>query len=521
MRAAACALLVCSVAHAQPEPRTELGALGPESSLTLPIFLGPREVAWFRFELPAISTTGRWLDIWTLAGSPPALSNADTIIALYSNDGQLVKVDDDDGPGDYSALSFGQASPPRPPVGGSLSFNGRDGQLAAGSYYFAVAAFRTDFALTDWGALPLMNVSGNVTLRLELGCSACPTNPSCTASIEPAHAPRGQSLLITVTPAAGANPPSTALAAEIDLSPLGGPAVVPLRDDGLAGDRFAADGVHSLEFILPAGAPDGTHVLNARVVDAQRRAGACAMTLSVATPAEWFEEFHGGADAEQTPAQHQRILGDGPVEVIWGSTTEFDADVYMLRVADPSSFSATVESITPGTDPQAFLFEACGGLGVVCNNDAVGESGDRARLGPGHIPRAGVYLLGVSGEGVDPFDDFGAPLWAIRPPRSELPPDNARPLWWWFGQSVPMSYRVTLSGCERVTPDLNACACPADFNGSGAVDPDDLGDFLNCYFATAPCPGADFDGSGTRDPDDLGDFINAYFGHFQGGGGCP
>ncbi|MGD9690740.1 MAG: hypothetical protein AB7K52_14680 [Phycisphaerales bacterium] len=54
-------------------------------------------------------------------------------------------------------------------------------------------------------------------------------------------------------------------------------------------------------------------------------------------------------------------------------------------------------------------------------------------------------------------------------------------------------------------------ACPADFNGDGNVDPDDLGDFINCYFGVPPCDGADFNDDGNVDPDDLGDFINIYF----------
>ncbi|MGD9691009.1 MAG: hypothetical protein AB7K52_11780 [Phycisphaerales bacterium] len=57
--------------------------------------------------------------------------------------------------------------------------------------------------------------------------------------------------------------------------------------------------------------------------------------------------------------------------------------------------------------------------------------------------------------------------------------------------------------------------CAADFNGDGSLDPDDLGDYINCYFSQPPCPMADFNADGNVDPDDLGDFINAYF------TGCP
>ncbi|MGD9688205.1 MAG: hypothetical protein AB7K52_05485 [Phycisphaerales bacterium] len=54
--------------------------------------------------------------------------------------------------------------------------------------------------------------------------------------------------------------------------------------------------------------------------------------------------------------------------------------------------------------------------------------------------------------------------------------------------------------------------CPADFNGDHNLDPDDLGDFINCFFSQPACAGADFNSDGNIDPDDLGDFINAYFG---------
>ncbi len=60
----------------------------------------------------------------------------------------------------------------------------------------------------------------------------------------------------------------------------------------------------------------------------------------------------------------------------------------------------------------------------------------------------------------------------------------------------------------------DAPGCPADFNGDGNLDPDDLSDYIGCYF-TPPCAGEDFNGDGNRDPDDLSDYIGAYF-----SGGC-
>lgn len=58
-------------------------------------------------------------------------------------------------------------------------------------------------------------------------------------------------------------------------------------------------------------------------------------------------------------------------------------------------------------------------------------------------------------------------------------------------------------------------ACLADFNGDTFLDPDDLSDFITCFFLDVQTPGtcvrADFNNDGLRDQDDLSDFITAFF----------
>jgi hypothetical protein len=65
--------------------------------------------------------------------------------------------------------------------------------------------------------------------------------------------------------------------------------------------------------------------------------------------------------------------------------------------------------------------------------------------------------------------------------------------------------------------------CAADFNNDGNVDPDDLADFITCFFLDIQFPGfcadADFNGDTFRDPDDLADFITTFF-LAVGGIGC-
>jgi hypothetical protein len=57
--------------------------------------------------------------------------------------------------------------------------------------------------------------------------------------------------------------------------------------------------------------------------------------------------------------------------------------------------------------------------------------------------------------------------------------------------------------------------CPADFNGDGFVNPDDLSDLITCFFLevqfAGSCPAADFNGDDFVNPDDLADFITTFF----------
>ncbi|MFN7022835.1 MAG: hypothetical protein ACK4WH_16165, partial [Phycisphaerales bacterium] len=79
------------------------------------------------------------------------------------------------------------------------------------------------------------------------------------------------------------------------------------------------------------------------------------------------------------------------------------------------------------------------------------------------------------------------------------------------GSDVPVAdftYRFELIDGGSFLPEC-------DFNGDTNLDPDDLADFIACYFggdySYAPCDGTDFNGDSTVDPDDLSDYISAYF----------
>jgi hypothetical protein len=72
----------------------------------------------------------------------------------------------------------------------------------------------------------------------------------------------------------------------------------------------------------------------------------------------------------------------------------------------------------------------------------------------------------------------------------------------------PLIAGIVITACSghNYTPP-----CLADFNADGTVDPDDLSDFIACYFTAPPCPQTDINSDGIIDPDDLADFIAAFF----------
>jgi hypothetical protein len=57
--------------------------------------------------------------------------------------------------------------------------------------------------------------------------------------------------------------------------------------------------------------------------------------------------------------------------------------------------------------------------------------------------------------------------------------------------------------------------CGGDFNADGLLNPDDLSEFITCFFLDIQfpglCPASDFNGDTLRNPDDLSEFITTFF----------
>jgi hypothetical protein len=149
-----------------PASFTELGQLADGAPITAVGNVTPGGIAWFHVTLPSVDAAARtYLDIDT-EGS----ALADTVLAVYRDDGTgtLVGSDDNDGSGLLSQLSYGKGS--RPAVGDGMIYNGRDGAtFTGGNYYIGVAQSPTIFA-SQWVTFNQTGTgSGQITLRLRTG----------------------------------------------------------------------------------------------------------------------------------------------------------------------------------------------------------------------------------------------------------------------------------------------------------------------------------------------------------------
>ncbi|MGH7131543.1 MAG: GC-type dockerin domain-anchored protein [Phycisphaerales bacterium] len=170
-----------------PPPTADYDAgvlnLAPASTiLTQTIVYGAGEVKWVKFIVPAGGVTlagGKFLDLDTegntlTGGTYPS----DTYITLFNQDGTIRVQDDDSGNGFASQFSFGIGT--RPPVGTGAAYDGRNGDLPAGTYFLALYAWpngagspAAPFVVSTTSAS-----AGDMVVNLTFGSQAPPAPPA-------------------------------------------------------------------------------------------------------------------------------------------------------------------------------------------------------------------------------------------------------------------------------------------------------------------------------------------------------
>lgn len=289
----------------------------------------------------------------------------------------------------------------------------------------------------------------------------------------PAAASAGDTILLVGIVTPGRNPDSTGIQVTGNLSAIGGSATQMFFDDGTNGDATAGDNRFSYRATIPNSQNSGNANLSVFVQDAQMRSATNTATVQVFGRDILTE---GTTDAGELPDTARRASGStGNLGAIIGTIDGVsDADMYRIRICNPSAFSANTTAQVAGAleDTQLFLFDA-NGRGVASNDDHPTIPGNqRSVLGPTRVTAPGVYYIAISGYNRDPFSDGGL-IWLNSPFNTERSPDGP-------GASLPVSrwesiaatggnYRISLTGVCFLEPD--ACVADVD-NGSGTGTPD-------------------------------------------------
>jgi hypothetical protein len=477
-------------------------------TMTMPQFissptqtLAPASVVWYKVTIPDVSPgSGNWLDIVGSGTISGGTFTNDTYMAVFNSAGTLMAYDDDDGPDAGSALSFGATTPTRPD-GNGVVHNGRDGSLAAGTYYVAIGGYACAFSSTFNATSTSNHTSGSVSITLDLNQPASPTL-ACAGGAGLA----GSSVLLTGTAVPGQNPTSLTLAVTGDLSSIGGSATQTFYDDGTNGDVTAGDHVFSYAYTIPGATAGGNYSVPMIVTDDLARTATCTASIAV----------------DETGSLPATAVTTG-ANPITGSLSAGDVDMYRIHICDPANFSAAVSAATI-SDTQLFLFRL-DGTGVAMNDDYPAGSYNTSTLTGAVVQSitAGDYYLAISSYDNDPVDSAAAALWLDTPYNTVRAPDGAgaaNALASWDGAGTNTgTYTINLTGVST-SECLPPCGS-ADFNCDGDVGTDaDIEAFFACLAGncpSAPCTSsADFNGDGDIGTDAD---IEAFF-RVLGGGHC-
>lgn len=253
--------------------------------------------------------------------------------------------------------------------------------------------------------------------------------------------------------------------------------------------------------------------------------------LALAGPSWAGPDIIEGSDAGSTASDATPAIGEGLLTGIRGSLVgqllagDFE-DMYLIRIADPESFSASTALSMDGFadfDTQLWLFTFVSGteplaLGLLANDEAPGEPPGPSTIRPSatdgsgaEIKVPGLYYIAITGFNDDPVSIPGPIFNQVE--RTEISgPDGvggSSPHVEWTAEGHVGEYRIDLAGAEYIE-------CEGDVNGDGAVDPLDSGFILarfGCPVGTGDpaCDAADANGDGAVDPLDVG-YVLARFG---------
>lgn len=165
--------------------------------------------------------------------------------------------------------------------------DGTHGDQVAGDNIFSFQAAVPAATSAGAKALPVTITdaqarTGSASISLNVTPSTTP--PTGTGTASPNSLKEGNSTLLTVNVAPGANPTSTGISVVGDLHLIGGAASQQFFDDGTHGDATANDNIFSFQATVATGTSPGAKSLPITVSDAQARSTTTAIALTVEPP---------------------------------------------------------------------------------------------------------------------------------------------------------------------------------------------------------------------------------------------
>jgi uncharacterized repeat protein (TIGR01451 family) len=203
-------------------------------------------------------------------------------------------------------------------IGGSMAQpffdDGTNGDIAAGDNVFS---FQAAIPLVTTAGLKNLPVTitdaqartGNTVIALTVTSSS--TSPSGIGAASPPAVSVGAATLLSVAVTPGANPTSTGIVVQGDLTPIGGSATQQFFDDGTNGDATSGDNTFSFSATVAGGTTTGNKSLPITITDAQSRTGATTISLTVNPPLVAIHDIQGNGNF--SPLAGQTVATSGIV----------------------------------------------------------------------------------------------------------------------------------------------------------------------------------------------------------------
>jgi hypothetical protein len=188
-------------------------------------------------------------------------------------------------------------------------------------------------------------------------------------------------------------------------------------------------------------------------------ATALTMTAGKVHAATYAESGDAGETLSDAAIVGSQAFGE-PLDAITGTLTANDADLFLIYISNPATFSANTFFSTPGVNnfnTELLLFDA-DGSGLYANDDAPPPAnGSQSALPAGTLSAqtAGLYYIAVSGAGYAPVNANGGLIFPTTPFDAILAPTGvgaARILSGWTGNSGSNTgaYQINLKGATFV-----------------------------------------------------------------------